>query len=51
MTRGRPLLPEGHKMVHVSMRLPQWLVEWYNTEGKRSARMRRVLEEHALDNS
>jgi hypothetical protein len=48
MARGRPKLPEGERLVHVSLRLPQWLVEWYDG-GKfpRSARMRRVLEDYA----
>lgn len=46
--RGRPALPEGERLVKVSLRLPQWLVDWYD-EGKlpRSARMRRVLEDYA----
>lgn len=44
MAKGRPKLPEGEKLVHVSLRLPQWLVDWYGESGKRSARMRRVLE-------
>ena len=47
MAKGRPKLPEGEKLVHVSLRLPQWLVDWYDG-GKlnRSTRMRRALEEH-----
>lgn len=45
MARGRPKLPEGERLVKVSLRLPQWLVDWYDKEGKRSALMRRVLEE------
>lgn len=44
MTRGRPKLPEGERLVHVSLRLPKWLVDWYGKEGKRSALMRQTLE-------
>jgi hypothetical protein len=47
MARGRPRLPEGERLVHVSLRLPQWLVDWYNKQGNRSARMRRALEKEA----
>lgn len=49
MTRGRPKLPEGEKLVHVSLRLPQWLVDWYDDGAlSRSTRMRRVLEDYAM---
>ena len=51
MTRGRPRLPEGERLVHVSLRLPQWLVDWYGEQGNRSARMRRALEKEAGDGS
>lgn len=44
MPKGRPKLPEGERLVAISLRLPQWLVDWYGEPGKRSARMRRVLE-------
>lgn len=48
MTRGRPKLPEGERLVHVSLRLPKWLVDWYDAGAlKRSVRMRRVLEDYA----
>lgn len=47
MTRGRPKLPEGERLVHVSLRLPQWLVDWYAEHGNRSALMRRALEDYA----
>lgn len=48
MTRGRPKLPEGVGLVHVSLRLPQWLVDWYESgDLKRSAAMRRALEKYA----
>ncbi len=49
MAKGRPRLPEGEKLVAISLRLPQWLVDWYdNGELKRSTRMRRALEDHAF---
>ncbi len=47
MTRGRPKLPEGEHLVSVSIRMPKWLVDWYDAQGKRSALMRRVLEKGA----
>lgn len=50
MTRGRPKLPEGEHLVSVSIRLPKWLVDWYDAQGKRSALMRRVLERETQDN-
>ncbi len=35
-------------LVHVSLRLPKWLVDWYDEGGQtRSTRMRRALEEYA----
>ena len=49
MTRGRPKLPEGEQLVSVSIRLPKWLVDWYEQRGKRSALMRRVLEKGTED--
>lgn len=49
MTRGRPRLPEGERLVHVSLRLPQWLVDWYSEQGNRSALMRRALEKEATN--
>jgi len=52
MPKGRPKLPEGERLVHVNLRLPQWVVDWYS-DGKlnRSARMRRVLEDYAVGES
>lgn len=47
MAKGRPKLPEGEQLVSVSIRLPQWVVDWYDAQGKRSALMRRVLEKGA----
>lgn len=47
MSRGRPRLPEGQHLVHVSLRLPRDLVDWYGAQGNRSAQMRRALEKHA----
>ena len=48
MPKGRPKLPEGERLVHVNLRLPQWVVDWYSDgKLKRSARMRRVLEDYA----
>lgn len=36
-------------MVHVSLRLPKSLVDWYDDGGQtRSTRMRRALEEYAF---
>lgn len=49
MTRGRPRLPEGERLVHVSLRLPKWVVDWYDKQGNRSARMRRALEKEATN--
>jgi hypothetical protein len=49
MSRGRPRLPEGERLVHVSLRLPQWIVDWYDKQGNRSACMRRALEKEAND--
>ena len=48
MTKGRPRLPEGEKMVSVSLRLPKDLVEWYDDMGvnSRSDLMRAVLEHY-----
>jgi hypothetical protein len=52
MTKGRPKLPEGERLVHVSMRLPQWLVDWYDRAGAgvvtRSSVMRQALEKYAF---
>lgn len=52
MTKGRPKLPDGEQMVSISMRLPQWLVDWYDNAGAgvttRSSVMRQALEEYAF---
>jgi metal-responsive CopG/Arc/MetJ family transcriptional regulator len=52
MPKGRPKLPEGEQMVSISMRLPQWLVDWYDRAGAgnvtRSSVMRQALEEYAF---
>jgi len=50
MAKGRPRLPEGEQLVSVSIRLPKWLVDWYDDGAlKRSAHMRRVLEDYAAE--
>lgn len=49
MTRGRPKLPEGERLVHISLRVPQWVVDWFEQQGNRSVQMRRALEEKAQD--
>lgn len=49
MAKGRPRLPEGEQLVSVSIRMPKWLVDWYDAQGKRSALMRRVLEDYASE--
>ena len=46
MSRGRPKLPEGQQLVHVSLRLPRDVVDRYGAQGNRSAEMRQVLENH-----
>ena len=46
MSRGRPRLPDGEQLVHVSLRLPRDVVDRYGAQGNRSAQMRRVLENH-----
>jgi len=48
MLKGRPKLPEGERMVIVSLRLPQDLVEWYDADPNhcRSAVIRRALESY-----
>jgi hypothetical protein len=49
MTRGRPKLPEGEALQHVSLRLPKWLIDQYDDEGEdrgRSTLMRLVLERY-----
>lgn len=52
MSRGRPKLPEGEKLVSVSLRLPQYLIDWYDNcvagVANRSEQMRRVLEDYAF---
>lgn len=49
---GRPKLPEGEALVAISLRLPQWLVDWYDRAGAgnvtRSSVMRRALEDYAF---
>ena len=47
MPKGRPKLPEGDRMVAISIRLPQWLVDWYDNQGHRSKSMRMALEKYA----
>lgn len=47
MTRGRPKLPEGEHLVSVSIRMPKWLVDWYDKQGHRSKSMRMALEKYA----
>ena len=55
MSKGRPRLPDGEQMVSISLRLPKWLVDWYDNDNgklKRSAGIRRALEYYAFpDNS
>lgn len=51
MARGRPRLPEGEALQHVSLRLPKWVIDWYDAEGKRSETMRLVLEGHTKRDS
>lgn len=52
MPKGRPKLPEGECLVHVSLRLPQYLVDWYDRSGAgvvtRSSVMRQALEDYAF---
>jgi metal-responsive CopG/Arc/MetJ family transcriptional regulator len=52
MTKGRPKLPESERLVSISLRLPQHLVDWYDRCGagvtNRSAIMRRALEDYAF---
>jgi hypothetical protein len=48
VTKGRPKLPEGESLVHITLRLPKWLIDWYGSGSlKRSTRMRRALEDYA----
>jgi metal-responsive CopG/Arc/MetJ family transcriptional regulator len=53
MSRGRPKLPKGEKMVSISLRLPAELVDWYDTVGagvlSRSCVMRQALEEYTKE--
>lgn len=49
MAKGRPKLPEGEKLVHVSLRLPQWVVDWYDEHGIRSKHMRHALEQYTKE--
>lgn len=46
MSRGRPKLPDDERLVHVSVRLPKWVVDWYAANGERSKLMRRALEDY-----
>jgi hypothetical protein len=47
MTKGRPKLPDGELMVSTSIRMPKWLVDWYDKQGDRSKVMRMALEKYA----
>lgn len=47
--RGRPKLPDDAKLTHVSLRLPKWLVEWYEGQGNRSKAMRHALEQYTKE--
>ena len=50
-TKGRPKLPDDEKLVHVSLRLPKWLIEAYDAKGTRSAHMRHALEHYLKDDT
>lgn len=45
-SRGRPKLPEGEKLVHVGVRLPQWMIDACLKEGTLSAVTRKALSEY-----
>lgn len=46
MARGRPKLPENEVLVHVSLRIPKDVRDWFAERGNRSASMRAVLENY-----
>lgn len=52
MPKGRPKMPAGEQMVSISLRLPQHLVDWYDScvagVANRSTLMRQALEEYAF---
>jgi hypothetical protein len=45
-TRGRPKLPEDEKLVHVSVRLPQWMIDACVKESSVSTVTRKALAEY-----
>lgn len=51
MTKGRPKLPEGERMVSMHVRVPQDLLRWYDEQGNRSATVRRALEQYKDTNA
>ena len=46
MTRGRPKLPEGEKMVHTTVRIPQWMVDACRAEANLSTVVRKALDKY-----
>lgn len=46
MNRGRPKLPEGEKLVHYTVRLPQWVLDACREQGNPAAVIREVLIAH-----
>ena len=49
--RGRPRLPEGEKLIHISIRIPVWLRDALLKQGNVSEQVRRVLEEHFFEDA
>ncbi len=45
MPRGRPKLHDA-KMVHVSLRVPKDLLDWYKTQPSMAEAMRDALQQH-----
>jgi hypothetical protein len=52
MPKGRPKLAEEERLVHVTLRVPRHIVDWYDNcvggVANRSTLMRQALEEFAF---
>ena len=44
--RGRPKLPDGEQLIHVSVRLPQHLIAQCKERGNISLTIRRALDDY-----
>lgn len=47
MARGRPPLQDDDRLIHVSLRLPKDVVDFFRLSPRYTGEMRRVLERYA----